>query len=79
MPDPLAALRPIETAVEHLAEIRLNFDRAEKTRNGLPTRVAIGNYTGGEFVRMTDENRKIVAIGSFDPIENVIQPKVVLG
>ncbi len=79
MPDPLAALRPIEMAVEHLSEIRLNFDRAEKTRNGLPTRVASDNYTDGEFVRMTDENRKIVAIGSFDPIENVIQPKVVLG
>lgn len=79
MPDPLATLRPIEMAVEHLAEINLTSDRAEKTKNGLSTRVVIGNYADGEFVRMTDEDSKIVAVGVFDQKENVIQPKVVLG
>lgn len=79
MPDPSAALRSIEIAVGHLGEMKLSSDRAEKTRNGLPSRVLIGNYTDGEYVRMTDEDAKIIAVGVFDQKENVIQPKVVLG
>ncbi|CAN5660481.1 tRNA pseudouridine(55) synthase TruB [soil metagenome] len=79
MQDPAAALLPIELAVEHLPEVKLNAERSAKTRNGLSTRVHEVNYSAGEFVRMIDDNNELIAIGSFDPKENVIQPKVVLG
>ena len=76
--EPASRLIPMEDAVNHLARIELNEDRAAKTRNGLSTRVFDVSYTDGEAVQMLDETKTLIAIGFYDPAENVVQPKVVL-
>ena len=78
MEDAEGRLIPMEKAVEHLAKIELNEDRAKKTRNGLSTRVFDVSYTDGEAVQMLDEAKTLIAIGFYDAAENVVQPKVVL-
>lgn len=78
MSEPANAILPMELAVEHLPKFELSEDRAAKTRNGLSTRVFDTEFVGGEAIQMVDETGRLVAIGSFDPDENVIQPKVVL-
>lgn len=76
--DPAAVLVPMEIAVSHLKEMSLNEERVVKTRNGLATRVMDSSFSLDEFVRMLDEDKNLIAIGRFDSVENVVQPKVVL-
>jgi tRNA pseudouridine55 synthase len=78
MAEPAAAIVPMERAVEHLSKFTLSADRVSKTQNGLSTRVFDANFAENEAVQMLDETGRIVAIGFFDSVENVIQPKVVL-
>ena len=78
MDEPASHLIPMEDAVDHLAKIELNEDRAAKTRNGLSTRVFDRSYMDGEAVQMLDETKTLIAIGFYDAAENVVQPKVVL-
>ena len=76
--DPASRLIPMEEAVDHLAKIELNEDRAKKTQNGLSTRVFDVAFADGEVVQMLDEAKHLIAIGFYDAAENVVQPKVVL-
>jgi len=78
MDDPTSALIPMNTAVSHLPEIVLANDRVAKTRNGLSTRVFETAFADGDSVRMLDDGRGLIAIGSFVAAENTVQPKVVL-
>ena len=76
--DPAGQLISMETAVEHLRSIALNTDRADKTRNGLSTRVFEARFVEGEAVRMLDESGDLLAVGFYDATESSIRPKVVL-
>ena len=77
-PDPAGKLMAKETAVDHLPAIALNADRAEKTRNGLSTRILEVGFAQGEAVRMLDESGDLLAVGFYDQAESSIRPKVVL-
>ena len=72
-------LRPIEQAVKHLPEFVLREDRVAKTLNGMSTRDLSGVFTAGQQIRMTSPDGDLIAIGVFNDIEKVVQPKVVLG
>ena len=76
--DPANCLMPMELAVEHLQSITLAADRVEKTRNGLSTRIADGDFANNMPIRMIDETGGLVAVGTFDRTENAVIPKVVL-
>lgn len=71
-------LLPLEAAVEHLPEFRLDEGRVAATRNGMSTRVGQNVWQKGEIVRMTSPDGELVAIGAFDAEENSMRPKVVL-
>ncbi len=71
-------LLPIDLAVSHLTDIRLNEDRVEKTKSGLSTRVDDDRFASGEHVRMTSGDGDLIAIGIYDEDEKAIRPKVVL-
>jgi len=76
--DPANCLMPMELAVEHLQSITLAADRVEKTRNGLSTRIADGDFANNMPIRMIDETGGLVAVGTFDRTGNAVIPKVVL-
>ncbi|QQS31585.1 MAG: tRNA pseudouridine(55) synthase TruB [Acidobacteriota bacterium] len=77
--DPAALLLPIDTAVEHLPEFRLDENRVAATLNGMSTRVNSDEWQAGGLVQMTSPGGKLIAIGIFDAEENSVRPKVVLG
>ncbi len=74
----LDSLLPIDLAVSHLAEFRMDADRAEKTKNGLATRVDEDRFAPGQHVRMTEGEGNMIAVGIYDDVENTVRPKVVL-
>ncbi len=74
----VASLLPIDLAVSHLAEFRMDVDRAEKTRNGLATRVDGDRFAPGQHVRMTEGDGNMIAVGIYDDVGNTVRPKVVL-
>lgn len=76
--DPAVRLLPLEMAVEHLASISLNEDRAAKTRGGLSTRVHDTEFSDGQRLRMLDVSGALLAIGVYDDAEKSVRPKVVL-
>lgn len=78
MNDPGEALLPMETAVKHLAGYSLTAERAERTRNGLSTRVLDAEFDDGEAVRMIGPDQVLIGVGLYDASENILQPKVVL-
>lgn len=77
--DPVSALMPMNDAVSHLAEIRLNDERIAKTRNGLSSRIADNGFSDGQILRISDTNGALIAVGDFNDAENSVQPKIVLG
>ena len=78
-PVPMNTLLPLDFAVRHLAEFRLDDNRVAPTRDGLSTRVTNSPYESGQFVRMTEpEEGAVIAVGVYDDDEKVIRPKVVL-
>jgi tRNA pseudouridine55 synthase len=75
---PTAALIPMTEAVAHLRQIELNATRADKTKNGLSTRIENNSFKDGEAVRMLDGNGDLVAVGVYEAAETSVRPKVVL-
>lgn len=75
--EPASALISMNEAVSHLPVIMLADDRVEKTKNGLSTRIT-ADFTEGEVVQMLDVTGNLIAVGLYDEVENVVQPKVVL-
>ncbi|MEP7147592.1 MAG: tRNA pseudouridine(55) synthase TruB [Acidobacteriota bacterium] len=71
-------LLPIDLAVSHLAEFQMDADRAEKTRNGLATRVDDDRFAAGQRVRMMESDGNTIAVGIYDDVEKIVRPKVVL-
>lgn len=78
MKEPMNALLPIDMAISHLPEFRLESSRIEKTRNGLSTYATESKYKDGEFVRMTEISGNVIAVGVFNESEHSIKPAVVL-
>jgi tRNA U55 pseudouridine synthase TruB len=76
--DAMAVLLPMEAALEHLSSITLSAERAEKTRNGLPTRISDDGFVDGQAIQMLDANEELVAIGFYNGSEKTVQPKIVL-
>jgi tRNA pseudouridine55 synthase len=76
--EPSRLLLPMTDAVAHLPEFKLTAERAEKTLNGLSTRIESGIFQDGDAIRMIDEHGDLIAIGISDADESVIQPKIVL-
>lgn len=75
---PESSIMPMEMAVLHLPAVKLNVDRAAKTKSGLSTRLQPGEFTGNQAVRMLSDEGDLLAIGFYDDQENSIRPKVVL-
>lgn len=79
MPHPGSALLPLEEAVSHLPAFELPPERVSPTRNGLSTRVKeTDQLIPDTDYRMISPKRDLIAIGTFDPHENAIRPKMVL-
>jgi tRNA pseudouridine55 synthase len=76
--DPKTRLVGIRQAVEHLPEFRLSPDRADKTRNGLSTRINEPSFPENAPIKMTDEAGELIAVGYYDPAEKAVRPKIVL-
>ncbi|HMQ04493.1 MAG TPA: tRNA pseudouridine(55) synthase TruB [Pyrinomonadaceae bacterium] len=77
--EPRDFLRKIDQAVDHLTEIRLNADRADKTLSGLSSRIQRPDLLDGMLVRITDPTGKLLAIGRYIDEEKSVRPKIVLG
>ena len=78
-PVPENTLLPLDFAVKHLSEFKLDDDRVAATRDGLSTRVTGSRFESGQFVRMTEpDDGGVIAVGIYDDDEKVIRPKVVL-
>jgi tRNA pseudouridine55 synthase len=65
-------------AVSHLVEIRLSPEDVNKTKNGLRLRKNLADAKDGAFVRMTDAEENLMAIGFYNELEKTVQPKIVL-
>ncbi|MBK8465960.1 MAG: tRNA pseudouridine(55) synthase TruB [Chloracidobacterium sp.] len=76
--EPASALIAMTEAVSHLQTIVLPDDRVDKTKNGLATRATATEFKDGESIQMQDANGNLIAIGFYNEVENVVQPKVVL-
>lgn len=76
--DPSSALVSMENAVYNLPKFHLSEERVDKTKNGLPTRVISEQFENEQAVRMLSPDGKLIAIGQFEPADNVVEPKVVL-
>jgi tRNA pseudouridine55 synthase len=76
--NPDDALIPMNEAVSHLPAVVLNSERVGKTKSGLSTRFVDAEFANGAAIRMLDEANELVAIGFFEAVEKVVQPKVVL-
>lgn len=76
--EPTSPLISMTEAVSHLATMVLPDDRINKTRNGLPTRITESEFKDGEPIQMQNMTGELIAIGFYNEVENVVQPKVVL-
>ena len=76
--EPHSKLISMTDSVLHLPKMVLPYDRVEKTRNGLSTRITETEFNDAEAVQMQDANGNLIAIGFYNEAENIVQPKVVL-
>jgi tRNA pseudouridine55 synthase len=78
MADPAVCLWPLTEAVAHLPAVTLSADRAEKTRNGLSTRIDNDRLPDGSAIRMLDPASQLIAIGTYRADQKSVKPKIVL-
>ena len=64
--------------VSHLSEIRLSAEEIARTKNGMKLRKELNDADDGSFVRMTDGNANLIAVGFYKKSEKTVQPKIVL-
>ena len=76
--DPSTFLRPLNEAVAHLPEFKLDDDRVERTRNGLSTSVERDDLNDEDAVKMLGLDGEIIAVGVYDASERRVRPKIVL-
>jgi tRNA pseudouridine55 synthase len=78
MEKPWDALRALDEAVSHLPEVVLSDERVGRTRNGLSTSFELADGQSGDAVRMLSGTGELIAVGTYEKDEMVVQPKVVL-
>jgi tRNA pseudouridine55 synthase len=78
MESPTDALKKPAEIVAHLPQIELTAERADRTRNGLSTRVEMDAVADGAAVRMLDQNSSLIALGIYDGEQKMVKPKIVL-
>lgn len=76
--DPAALLKPVSEAVSALPQMTVPADRSAKTRSGLSSRFEMSELADGGAVKMVDEQGELIAIGSYDANEKIVNPKIVL-
>ncbi len=76
--DPSRFLLPLTEALGSMPEFTVREGRVAQTLNGLATRVSSESFTEGQRVKMLSESGELLAIGTFNPAENTIQPTLVL-
>lgn len=76
--DPSRYLLPMNEALGSMPEFTVREGRVAQTLNGLSTRISSEAYAEGQRVKMLSETGELLAIGTFNPTENTIQPTLVL-
>ena len=66
----------MNTAVSHLAEIKLSDDETAKIKNGIRLQKDLSDSKTGDFLRLT-ESENLLAIGVYDRSDQSVQPKLV--
>jgi tRNA pseudouridine55 synthase len=69
-------LIPMNEAVSHLSAVKLSGEDITRAARGIKI-AAEGEFAGGQFVRMCDEEKNLVAIGAYDKVTKKLQPSIV--
>lgn len=75
--EPARFVRPMEEAVKHLPLFQLEPNRVAPTRSGMPTRAILDAFAADEWIRMIDQDGRLVALGRFDANEKLVRPRIV--
>jgi len=68
----------MNAAVSHLEEIRLSIDEIGKIKNGVRLKRILSETKNESFLRLTDDEENLLAIGIYDESEKTIRPNLVL-
>ncbi|MBC7932949.1 MAG: tRNA pseudouridine(55) synthase TruB [Rubrivivax sp.] len=73
-------LIPLEAALPHLPSAHLTADEARRARHGAAVRAEVSSQTweDGENVLLFDEHGDLLAVGAFDAVRGLFQPRVML-
>jgi tRNA pseudouridine55 synthase len=69
-------------ALPRMPFVHLNADGARRAGNGMPVPITVYQgmkWSEGQQVRMRDEKGNLIAVGSYDPARQLLQPRVVIG
>ena len=69
---------PPAAALPRLPFVHLNANDVGRARHGLEVRGRKGEWPNGSWIKMLDEQGKLVAVASFDEEKQLLQPRVVL-
>ncbi|HEY6119642.1 MAG TPA: tRNA pseudouridine(55) synthase TruB [Pyrinomonadaceae bacterium] len=69
---------PPAAALSRLPFVHLNANDVGRARHGLEVRGRKGVWPHGSWIKMLDEQGKLVAVASFDEEKQLLQPRVVL-
>jgi len=69
-------LIPMNEAVSHLSEIKLSGEDIRSVMHGMKIATE-DEFAGGQFVRMCDEEKNLIAIGAYDAVTKKLQPNIV--
>ncbi|MER3630820.1 MAG: tRNA pseudouridine(55) synthase TruB [Blastocatellia bacterium] len=75
--EPARFVRPMEEAVKHLPLFQLEPNRVAPTRSGMPTRAILDAFAADEWIRMIDQDGRLVALRRFDANEKLVRPRIV--
>ena len=67
-----------EAALSMMPFTHLSDEDARRARNGMAVRYANAEGTDGENIRMLDNENRLIGVGSFDSLQQSIQPRVIL-
>ena len=71
-------LRPPEAALSRLPFVHLSMQDAQRARNGMAISYLAENWSEGEKVGLTDEQQRLIGVASYDPQQQLLQPRVVV-
>ena len=68
----------MNAAVSHLAEVRLSTFEIGKIKNGVRVARNLPETTDKSYLRLTDDDENLLAIGIYNEAEKTVQPNIVL-